>query len=383
MGFELEIARSLGEFKRVSADWDRLAGKFASPLLEHDWFLACAETLHASADLHVLLVRRDGQLVAAAPLVLVGRGALGRLELLGASTLFEPSGFVYEDDQSLRYLCRCIVDQSLPMHLQRLPSEGAVDRELFRAAKNRGWVSRGTAGETMFLDRGAGWADFLQSRSAQRRYDVRRARRRLDAIGPVRFRALAPHPDDVDELLSRAFAIESSGWKGRCGSAVDLRPSLRRFMTNYAKRAATRGELRLGLLEAESFSMAMEIAVESHGRYWILKIGYDERWEKCSPGLLLLLEGIRAAQERGVRGHEFLGNAEPWLRPWSSGAHAYVSFRFYPRSTVGALSWAHDQLMRADARLRVLVRSWGDSAWLRQSCVRTLRWKTPNIASDD
>ena len=49
--------------------WERLAAKFPTPLLSHDWILAAAETLHPRAPLAVFLRERDGGIAAAAPLV--------------------------------------------------------------------------------------------------------------------------------------------------------------------------------------------------------------------------------------------------------------------------------------------------------------------------
>ena len=44
----------------------------------------------------------------------------------------------------------------------------------------------------------------------------------------------------------------------------------------------------------------MQVAVETGGRFWLLKVGYDERFARCSPGSLLLLETIRHAATTGV-----------------------------------------------------------------------------------
>ncbi len=56
-------------------------------------------------------------------------------------------------------------------------------------------------------------------------------------------------------------------------------------------------------------TVVARLAVEYSGRLWELKIAYDERFAKCSPGILLTHKTLRYACERGLTGHKFLGTA--------------------------------------------------------------------------
>jgi hypothetical protein len=47
------------------------------------------------------------------------------------------------------------------------------------------------------------------------------------------------------------------------------------------------------------------------------KLGYDEAYQECSPGLLLIEEGIRDCIVRGVKGFDFLGLPGGWKTRWS------------------------------------------------------------------
>jgi CelD/BcsL family acetyltransferase involved in cellulose biosynthesis len=80
-------------------------------------------------------------------------------------------------------------------------------------------------------------------------------------------------------------------------------------------------------------------------RLWLLKIGYDPAFARCSPGLLLMAATLRHAIERGLRSYELLGVDEPWLRPWNPSLRACVTVRIHPAGPLGRLAHLAYQLM--------------------------------------
>ena len=48
-----------------------------------------------------------------------------------------------------------------------------------------------------------------------------------------------------------ALQVEAAGWKGRRGSSLNQRDSLRRFFLNYATRASQSGGVRFGFLDID------------------------------------------------------------------------------------------------------------------------------------
>ena len=97
-------------------------------------------------------------------------------------------------------------------------------------------------------------------------------------------------------------------------------------------------------------------AVESGRGFWLLKIGHDSEYERCSPGTLLMLETVRYAAKRGLSSYEFLGTVEPWTRMWTQTVRPYVSLLFYPTTARGGLALALDAAGVAYRRINSLVR---------------------------
>jgi CelD/BcsL family acetyltransferase involved in cellulose biosynthesis len=166
--------------------------------------------------------------------------------------------------------------------------------------------------------------------SAGRRSDVRRARRLAENLGPVSCAVETPTPGNLDRLLDEALRVEAAGWKGAAGSAV-LHDTLRRpFYQRYAATACADGTLRLCYLRIGDRVAAMQMAVECGQRFWLLKIGHDEAFARCSPWMLLILETLRYAAACGLRSYEFLGSPAPWTRMWTKDLHPCLALRVYP-----------------------------------------------------
>jgi len=187
----------------------------------------------------------------------------------------------------------------------------------------------------------ASWTQPEQKLSASRRSSFRRARRKAHSIGPIDYEVLSPRPHELPPLLAESFRVEAAGWKGRTGSALLSDPHRRQFYEKYATIASEKGILRLSFMRIGGEVAATQIAVESGGRFWLLKVGYDERFARCSPGHLLMVETLRYAAERGLRTFEFLGSAEPWTQVWTTDVRPCVSVWAYPNNFRGlaAFSW--------------------------------------------
>lgn len=349
------IIRDPADLEALGPDWDRLAGNDSSPLLRHAWFMACAESRPAGQELHVVTVWQEGRLQAAAPLVAVRRRGSLRLELLGASVLHEPSGLLYADRDALRYLCGHLADGSRTLALARLTDSAVVADALRQSQPWPGKTVLRPASGAPYVAINGSWEDYHASLSARRRYDLRRARRRLEERGKPHIEIVRPSEESLEPLLETAFRVESSGWKGRSGTALLHNPAVRRFFHRYCRRACQAGELRLAFMRlGGDVPIAMQVGLESAGRYWVLKIGYDEAWAHASPGMQLTAHTIRYAFESGCRSYEFLGTEEPWIWVWTRTAHPCSTLVRYPLSWNGGFSLAGDVL---DWAWRRLVRS--------------------------
>jgi len=143
-------------------------------------------------------------------------------------------------------------------------------------------------------------------------------------------------------LLEESLRCEAAGWKGRTGSALLSDPNRGQFYQNYASIACEKGILRLCFMRIGGEVAATQIAVESGERFWLLKVGYNEDFARCSPGHLLMIETLRYAAQRGLQTFEFLGSAEPWTQVWTTSVRPCVSVWAYPNNVRRAAAFVWD-----------------------------------------
>jgi CelD/BcsL family acetyltransferase involved in cellulose biosynthesis len=333
----IETADELGD---IAAAWEALASKDGSPMQRHAWTKAFVEAFGDDYELRILVVGSGSDVTAIAPLV-SRRGGLGKLELAGVADLAEPQDFVYRDADALDELAASVVGLRLPILLGRVMADSPTV-EALGGAHRGGFFSRRDVAPCPWITLDESWQDPEQKLSSSRRSDLRRAQRRAEQIGEVVTELLSPLREELPPLLDEVFRIEAAGWKGREGTALAHDERRREFFVRYSEAAADAGFLRLAFLKVSGQTAAVQLAAECGGRFWLLKVGYDEEFKRASPGSLLMAETIRHAATQGLDSYEFLGRAESWTRVWTEHEHDCVALRSYPARPRGLAALAAD-----------------------------------------
>jgi CelD/BcsL family acetyltransferase involved in cellulose biosynthesis len=352
-GFTVDVFERIEALRYIAADWDALAHRSGTPLLSADWFLACAETLCAESDLRVVVVRRAGVLCAVAPLVVVRHEGIERLEVLGVSALYEPSGFLYDSAESLHHLVEKIVGLQMPAVFDRIAAESPLAGMFRELIGYRGVIFCRSTAPAAYVATIGSWEEYFQSISSQRRYDYQRKRKRMERFGRVGVRIECPRGGDgLPIMLEKVFRVEGAGWKGRSGSGLLANERVRKFIARYSEMACDQGTLAVCFLEIEEQPIATILGIVWEKRFWVLKIGYDEQWARCSPGIQLTMETIRYAFDHGLEAYEFLGSEESWQAIWPRHRHELMSIAIYPVSCCGLSALGHDLRRHGLQRIR-------------------------------
>lgn len=125
------------------------------------------------------------------------------------------------------------------------------------------------------------------SRSSIKNFD--RLRRRLAESGAVTWATLATNGDPgswIDEFLR----LESSGWKGMAGTALQETSADSAFFRHIAGEAFLRQRLLMIMLRVDGMAIAMVVVFLTENGGFAFKMAYREKYGKYSPGALVLLE---------------------------------------------------------------------------------------------
>jgi CelD/BcsL family acetyltransferase involved in cellulose biosynthesis len=338
---EPRLIQSAEDLDDLTPSWEALAAPTGSPMQRHAWARAFVEAYGTEYELKILAMGSGAEVEAIAPLV-TRRDGLTRLELAGVDALGEPGDFVYRDAGALDRLAAAVADLSLPMLLGRIGADSPTVEALRRAYRRRAIFYLRDAAPYPWIQLDEDWKDPEQKLKSDRRSDLRRARRRAEQAGELTAEVVSPRGEEVAPLLEEVLRVEAAGWKGREGTALATDPRRRQFFTSFAKAASEAGMLRLAFLRIGGRAAAVQLAAECAGRFWLLKVGYDEEFKRSSPGTLLMLETIRYAADRGASSYELLGTVESWTRVWTDQQRDCVALRAYPARPGGLAAAALD-----------------------------------------
>ncbi len=345
-------ANSLDEIDALEEPWREMGRQVGYPLAQFSWTRTCASAFACETTPHVLAGLRQNKLVALAPLESKRLHGIRRLLLIGVSELFEPMDLAWTDERALERIIAALARSGSPLFLQRLPADSLSLQELKRVYRRRAIVITRPQPACPFIALDESWLEPEQHLNSGRRGDLRRARRKAERLGAVTTQIRTPDLDELPELLDTAFEVEGNSWKGGAGTALvhDVHRAV--FYRQFSEAACVEGILRICFLRIGDRVAAMQLALEQGGGFWLLKVGYDQRFAQCSPGQLLLRDTIRYAVEAGLESYEFLGSAESWTEVWTKTKHPYVSVRVYPLGLRGMAALAADAAVTAYRRWR-------------------------------
>lgn len=326
--------------KSLAREWNVLAGASRTPLLTYEWFSACARVTAPVAQIVIAVVRKRNIVCAIAPLVLIKKFGISTLELLGDHycKLYEPQDFLYADTPSLRTLLDVVMSLRRPIFLHRIPAESATASLLKESRRGCIAIIMPKTSRSLFVPRTGTWPIFEAQMSKSRRYNLKRKTDAAMKIGETTFETVRPTRETYLAYLEAFVAIEASGWKRRDGGAILQNSHQREFWTLYLKDLSVQGQFVVFTMKIDGKPIAMRLAAMHACRLWELKIGYDESYQRCSPGILLTHQTVRYVFEHGLEAHEFLGREEKWERTWTDQFHEYVSIQIVPLSAIGLLA---------------------------------------------
>jgi Acetyltransferase (GNAT) domain len=338
----VRIVQEFSAIEREAQRWTLLADAANSPMHQFAWMKACSSVFAGDGKLQFIIVGAD-QPSAVGPLVMTG-SRLNRLECLGVDALYEPADFPHSDRNALQHLVQTLVELRCPLLLRRVLADSPVLDALRIEFRNRGvLVTRPSAGYP-WIELHPSWIEPESQLSSSRRSSLRRGLRKAQEMGSVGFQITAPKPTELPAMLSEMFRVEAANWKGKNGSALLNDSARRRFYEEYAAAACEKGILRISFMRIGDRIVATQLAVESRAGFWLLKVGYDETYAKCSPGNLLLVETLKYAARRGLKSFEFLGSSEPWTEAWTRQIRPCVTVAAYPRNYRGGAAFICDAL---------------------------------------
>jgi len=172
-------------------------------------------------------------------------------------------------------------------------------------------------------------AEFHKSLSKNRRKQIKRSLRTLEALGPVTVKRFSSaelvgleNTTALQELVRSVFEIENLSWKRAAGSSIES-SGLRDFFEEAISRTAEVGLFELWMLYVGEKPIAFDLGYRSKNVYCSHKISFDAAYQDHGPGQLLdylVLESM--ADEPGYDWIDTCGELTTSIKKWTSGSYS-------------------------------------------------------------
>ncbi|MEX2114825.1 MAG: GNAT family N-acetyltransferase [Pirellulales bacterium] len=358
----VHCALALDEVDALETSWREMHSDVPNPLGQFNWTRACLAAFPADSTPHVVAATAGARLLALAPLVQKRRHGVCRLYLAGAGELLEPMDLVWTDAKACARVFQSLARSGAPLVFERVPANSLSVPLLRRAYFGRALVSVSRGQPCAYLALNESWLVPECQLPPDDQAALVRARRAAEALGQVTTEIHAPDLRDLASVLDEAFDVESSGWPADAAVPTSGRPTpLSRdpqravFYLQYARAACVEGVLRVCFLRIDGRAVAMQIAVESGGAFWLLRAGHDPEFTDCRPDQLLARETIRYAAESGLASYELLCTADDTYRKWRPQQRACVAVNVYPLSLRGLAALLADLAVATHGRWRAPI----------------------------
>ncbi len=313
------------ELGPLAADWDELARGAGTPFMTYAWLSAWWSAFGQGAPIWIVLQDADGSLRAGAFLHR-RRGGLAAAANIHSG---DWNGLARDEEARAELWAAVAGMGASRIHLRAMPARAQGTRSACEALEQAGyWLVCVPGPRCPWLALPNSWEELLGSLSSGMRAQVRRRQRQLERQGSLSFRVVTGGPT-LDNDLDRFLRLEASGWKGRSGTAILSERSTERLYREFAHAAAREGWLRLNLLELDGTLIAGNYDCTFAQAGYLLKTTFSEPHGRLSPGLVLLSEVLQAGIEEGIRGYDFLGDADSYKTHWTSEVRPRVQVFAY------------------------------------------------------
>jgi len=340
-----EVLPATHGLENLRAAWDRLFGEAGrEPSLSWAWSHAIMRNhLAGNADWFTLVLRRDRRAAAIIPMQATRQKVFG-LELVTLQPIQERNN-THTDllmgadpqllDAWLEELARLPIRWDV-LSLTRVLEGSPLLKELESALRRRGQNYRARLEQpSYYLSLPNSFDDYLAARSGKFRNYLKRAEKKLAAVGTATFEVI--DDADVGARYEEMLAIERASWKHAHGTAISAVAHQSGFYRDLCAGAREAGMLHLSFLRLDGVPLAYNLGVIVNGRYYYLKTSYVETWKEHGVATIGRARLIRHLIENGCREFDFPAEPYEWEKQWADVVRWHRSLFVFRQGLRGRL----------------------------------------------
>lgn len=192
--------------------------------------------------------------------------------------------------------------------------------------------------DTAWVDIDQSFDTYWEARGKNLKTNMRKQRAKLQTENVTLTLECVTTPEGVAQAIVNYGALESTGWKGREGTAVHPDNAQGRFYRKMLENFCAQGRGRIYQYRFNSKVVAMDLCIETGDRIIILKTAYDETYKTVSPSTLMRQDEFREFFNEGkLKRIEFYGKVMEWHTRWTENKRTIFHLTTYRSSLITRL----------------------------------------------
>ncbi len=236
-----------------------------------------------------------------------------------------------------------LLNGSTKWHILRL-THLRVDSPWLEVGGGKAHVREEVGGGVGILDTRQKAEDWSRVLPKNMRDTIRKARRRIESIGELKFTVATRQ--EIPAAFERFIALEASGWKGTQGTSILQQPEWCGLLGRYLEVSS---DTQIGSLFIGDRIAASQLSVVVGSSLVLLKVAYDEQLSHLSPGNVLMANLVKECYENPAIDRIDCTVWQDWHQRWGMEREpTYELLAFNRRTIQGAMAeiaWRIRQLL--------------------------------------
>lgn len=200
---------------------------------------------------------------------------------------------------------------------------------------------------TMNVELSKGFEGYWSERPRSLRKNIKRYYNKTTKDGRRLNLKIHSKPEDINVAVADYASLESKGWKGRSGTAIDISTPQGVFYQTILSLFAERNEATVYELYLDEKLVSSRLTINNGSMLVVLKTTFDEDYSRYAPGRLqlhLLLKSI--FEENKVTVIEFYTNASKDQLQWKTTSRSINHTSWYRFPLLKSLATAKQKLTK-------------------------------------
>jgi CelD/BcsL family acetyltransferase involved in cellulose biosynthesis len=334
---ELICIKDLNGFLSLKEEWNNLLSYSENNtlFLRHEWLSSWWESYNRDGELMVLLLKRNGVLVSAAPLMVLRdkmRGLPVKKVVFIGDSAWTTGDFIIREDikGAVGKLMEYLLDVRYDMaDFRNIPADSKNISAISKFLQTAGvdYLIHETS-SAPFLRVDMTWKDFYARRSSKFRKTMRNKINRIEKAGEINVQKYSS-PEEIKDVLPVIFGIGLKSWKHGIDNAICSTGGNRAFYTGLAETVAGLGWLNIWLLKFKGTPIAFEYHICYENRVYAILADYDEDYKNLSPGSILDFHIVKQLFEDKNCEYDLGCGNSIYKANWTDNIRRYVRFYIY------------------------------------------------------